>query len=184
MKILSKLKIVLLIASLVFLGRGGYDFYIDHAGATNYNQATEKDISRFRILEGDLSENYGYFQKSYMTQNGSKSGKTRYCYVIPIHEKYIGIEVREGELRDSLEAQAASGQPSAIHFRGIIKSMDQETKKNFEDYLLNSGFNEGQLEQVMLPYYIDSRAYDEWLFFFAAGFVLMAAFLVLVIRRR
>lgn len=169
----SMIKFFIIIGGIFFIGFGAFDLYCHTRTPIDYNNLTEADIKGVTIVEGDLPINYGCFQESYMTENGSKSGSSQYMYLIPISsEKFMALQTNKKDLVNSLETQykAAISSENAedaqtlspVHFKGIVKSLKGTNLENAKKYLLSSGLDEATIDDYIVPYYINCKDFSQW----------------------
>lgn len=198
---LSRVAGVIILFGLVLGYMGVSDCYHNSKTPMDYATIKESDIKKGMIIEGDLQANMGAFQESYTTTNGVKSGNSKYSYMIPIGDKqYMGLENNTNAMNTSLEQQAkmtysyllgeSTTEPTVVHFKGRVKKMDNETKGYLRSYMIDFGFEQSEVDNYLLDYYIQCENYDGWLTELAIALILlviggtMLILPILAIRRK
>ncbi|MGN0155282.1 MAG: DUF6709 family protein [Lachnospiraceae bacterium] len=180
--ILSRFVVFLLMLGAIFTFMGIRDFIYDSKTPADYNSMLEEEYEKGMIIEGDLYANLGAFEENYTTRNGVKTGDSKYNYLIPVGEKqYMGLLNFTTTQENELEAQAdatfaywngeTSVEPELVHFKGQVKAMDSETKGYLESYMLDIGFTQAEVNELILPYYIKCDNYEGWLWQIVVGLV-------------
>ncbi len=170
-ELFGRLKVLLVLAGVVFLFMGSRDLYYGNKSPENYNTMLEADFKKGQIVEGDLYANLGGFEENYTTTNGVKTGRSKYNYMIPVGEKqYMGLLNDTADMETALNSQAdmtysymlgeVETEPEAVHFKGRVVKMSSETQGYLRDYMLDLGFTTEEVNSLILPYYIKCENYD------------------------
>ena len=184
MSFLSRLKLILVVAGVVFIFMGGRDIYYQSKTPANYNELLEADYEKGMIVEGNLYANYGAFEENYTTTNGIKTGSSKYNYMIPVgEEKYMGLlndtSTLETLLDDQMESTYAyiwgesTSEPDPVYFKGRVLAMDSETKGYLKSYMIDIGFTAEEAEQYILPYYIKCENYEGGVAWLIVGIIIL-----------
>lgn len=190
--ILSRLTMVFIIFGVVFSFMGFRDLIYSSKTPGDYNSMLEADFKKGMIIEGDAYANLGAFEENYTTRNGVKTGNSHYNYMIPVGEKqYMGLlnftSTQEAELEAQADATFAywngetAEEPALVHFKGIVKEMDNETKGYMQSYMLDIGFTQAEVNELILPYYIKCDNYDGWLWQIVTGIICLVIGLAIVL---
>lgn len=190
--ILTRLTLVLIMVGAIFSFMGFRDLIYSRKTPVNYNSMVEADFEKGMIIEGDTYANLGAFEENYTTRNGVKTGNSHYNYMIPVGEKqYMGLLNLTSSQETELEAQAdatyaywngeTTAEPALVHFKGIVKAMDNETIGYMKSYMLDIGFTKAEVDELILPYYIKCDNYDEWLWQIVVGIVCLVIGLMTVL---
>lgn len=170
---LSRIAWIVIVFGAVLGYMGVSDCYYNSKTPVDYATVKESDITKGIIVEGDLFSNLGAFQESYTTTNGVKTGNSKYSYMIPIGDKqYMGLENNTSDMQSALERQAdmtynylsgnSTTQPDAVHFKGRVRKMSNETKGYMKSYMTDFGFTQSEVDEYLLDYYIQCETYDGW----------------------
>ncbi len=191
--VLTRLIMVLIGVGAVLIVMGSRDFIYSRKTPENYNSMLEADFQKGQLIEGEAYANLGAFEENYTTRNGVKTGESQYNYLIPVGEKqYMGLLNFTTTQKQELETQAdatfaywngeTTEEPATVHFKGVVKKMDEETKGYMRSYMLDIGFTQSEVDELILPYYIKCDNYDGWLWQLVTGLVcLVIGIAILVI---
>lgn len=155
------------------------------------------EIKKNLIVDVTLYDNFGCYMEEYQyLENARIPLTTGLYYAIWTGDdktedyRYMGIKVPASKKEDMEEMAEAfyngGGYSDPIRYSGVIKKMSLEEYQYFTQYFEEGGLSADEMDDWLLPYYIDtdaraeSKAASGWLLAaITAAFILFA-----VIRRR
>ena len=180
--LLNRIKFALCLLG-VFLIIGGIYSYI------KYNETPVKletlkpgDVKAGKMVEGQVSFNFGVYEQKASTHYGfvDKSSQRIY-FIIPIENKFMGISVKSNSKRfpifsaqtqKTFEYYNNNGAlPAPIRVNGSITAMNKKEIGFFQEAIQRSKLTEGNVNDVIVPYYIACDAFSGYLTMFIAGVV-------------
>lgn len=165
-------------------------------GHQQFEELTPYEIKGNMIVDVNLSVNLGAFIEEWEENTTTHVTKTTdMWYVIwtgdedDMDYRFMGIKVPASEISkmdEMCEAYYYGEYFEPIQYSGNIQKMDKEELSYFEDFFLESGMTEEELEDWILPYYINvgaltgGSAVTVWVFV-VIGLVLIAIGIIIMI---
>lgn len=180
---------ILIIAGVVILAFAGRKALYAVTGYAQFEELAPDQIKN-QLVDIDLVENWGCFLEEY-EENTSTHRKTTtdYYYVIytgsyddlETDYKFMTIKVpaKFGSKMDEMSDNTYNGiLSSAMSFSGEIKTLDEEEYGYFVEFWEEVGYTESEIEELTLPYYINTFASKTgqnvmYIVFFCAGVFLL-----------
>lgn len=173
---MEKVKWTLLIFGIAVLGFGIFSGIKAHQKPITFDQLNLSNLKGGTMVEDEVLVNFGTYEEKYSTTLGieDKSSKIWY-YIIPASEtedKYMGIAVHVNEQghifdmqTDQTMAWLENGKitPTAIKVKGSVTKMSEQEQGFFLEALIAGGFSGQEAKQAMVPYYITTNAYSDYL---------------------
>lgn len=166
-------------------------------GHQQFEELTPYEIKSNMIVDVDLSVNLGAFIEEWEENTTTHVTKTTdMWYVIWTgyeddmdDYRFMGIKVPASEISkmDAMcDAYYYGEYFEPIRYSGTIQKMDKEELSYFEDFFLESGMTEAEMEDWLLPYYINvgaltgGSAITVWVFV-VIGLILIAIGVLILI---
>ncbi len=163
-------KIMLIVILLIVVGFLFSAFQIPSLialmkGHEKFESLAPNEIKENIIVDATIDVNFGAFMEEY--EENTKTHVTRTTdmyYVIWTGEeddmdyRYMAIKVPESyiaEMDAMADATYNYEYVEPISFSGAIKEMDSQELQYFEEYFLESGFTREELDDYIIPYFID-----------------------------
>lgn len=197
----STLKKLSIIIILLVIALGLILAYFSHLKAVKrepvkFESLAPDEISKDLIVDVTLYDNFGCYMEEYQyTQGATIPLPTSLYYVIWTGDdkaedyRYMGIKVpvSDQEAMDEMAEAFYNGYrySDPISYSGVIKRMTpEEYNKYFTQYFEEGGLSADEIDDWLIPYYIDtdaqtgSEATSGWLLVvFIAVFILLAVIL-------
>ena len=131
----------------------------------NYNALEMNDFHEGMIVEGDLTDNYGWYETiTREKDNGTKTTVGYYYLIDAGAEGMMGLYTPMKDLISELNEQEEEGnnyfngysdeKPRTIHFKGKVCKMDAEDIKLYREYLTDIGLDSSAIDEYCLELYI------------------------------
>lgn len=183
---IDSIKYALIILGVALLFSGLNMLKDSKTTPVDYSSLKESDMKKGLIIEGDLVYNFGAFEENYDEKYGQRvGGSTNYKYAIPIEEKFMGFEVREGAVSNVLDNQAENTfkymideraiAPAKHHFLGKVYKLSSQSTGFFKEFLISAGFSASEADEAIVQYYIKEADFDRWPGFVIPGVSCLAA---------
>lgn len=160
--------IILLVIGLLLAGIQIPNVIALLKGHHQFEELTPYEIKGNMIVDVNLSVNLGPFIEEWEENTTTHVTKTTdMWYVIwtgdedDMDYRFMGIKVPASEISkmDAMCEAYYNGEAfDTIQYSGTIQKMDREELSYFEDFFLESGMTEAELEDWLLPYYINVGA--------------------------
>lgn len=177
--------IILILAGLVLAGWNAMDAFYSIQGGVDFTTLAPDEISN-QLVKVELTDNFGsYMEESSRNTKTNVTKRTHVYYVIWTGDedatdwRYMTIKVlvKDESKMDAMAENTYNGVVSdPITFYGKIKKLDSTESRYFNEYLMDAGMTEADIEAGALPYYIDScsqAALVLYIGLFAAGVFLL-----------
>lgn len=192
MVILNKIKLPALILGLFLFVMGIYSCIKVNSVPIDFDKLKESDIKSGVMIEGDIPMNFGVYEESYTTHYGIQDKSTMlWFYIIPVGDKYMGIAVNSNNRGAEFDKQTEqtydwiddekAPDPKAIHVKGVTNKMNDQEKGFFKEALMDGGYSASEAEQVMIPFYIRSDSYSDYMTLIIVGAIAILIGIVSVI---
>lgn len=165
-------------------------------GHHQFEELTPYEIKGNMIVDVNLSVNLGAFIEEWEENTTTHVTKTTdMWYVIwtgdedDMDYRFMGIKVPASEISkmdEMCDTYYYGEYFEPIQYSGAIQKMDKEELSYFEDFFLENGFTEEELEDWILPYYINvgaltgGAAVTVWVFV-VIGLILIAIGVIIMI---
>jgi len=183
-----------LFMSIVLFALGFKDLQQIRTGPVPFAELAPKDLSKNVCVELSLTENFGSYMEEYEQKIGSTEKKTtKVCYLIGMEDTSTGEYqllslVVPAEYEDELEQMADNTfdgiASKAVQFTCSVADMGSEERAFAEFYLKQMGFQESEMDEILLPYHL---AYCDWeaktmlVYILCGGGALLAVITVLLL---
>lgn len=188
--------IILLVIGLLLAGVQLPNLMALLKGHQQFEELTPYEIKDKTIVDVNLSVNLGAFIEEWEENTTTHVTRTTdMWYVIwtgdedDIDYRFMGIKVPASEISkmDAMcDAYYYDEYFEPIQYSGTIQKMDKEEYSYFKEFFLESGMTEAELEDWILPYYINvgaltgGAAVTVWVFV-AMGLVLIAIGVIILV---
>lgn len=160
--------IILAVIGLVLIGIEFSNFKSLLKGHVTFETLEPDEINGDLIVDASIDVNFGAFMEEYEENTKTHATHTTNLYYIiwtgdedSEDYKYMGIKVPaadEREMEAMAEATYNYEYSDPISYSGAINKMTSEEYEYFQDYFLESGWTEEEIEEYTLPYYISVGA--------------------------
>ena len=139
---------------------------IDNAKTpADYNQLQMEDFKEGMMVEGDLLDNYGWYENVTRENDSGAKNVVGYYYLIDAgDEGLMGLYTPMKDLIKELDKQEEEGndyyygysatKPRTVHFKGKVCKMDSEDVKFFREYLSDQGLTSADIDEMGVELYI------------------------------
>ena len=147
---------------------------IDNAKTpADYNQLQMEDFKEGMMVEGDLLDNYGWYENVTRENDSGAKNVVGYYYLIDAgDEGLMGLytpmkDLIKAKIRaeiKELDKQEEEGndyyygysdtKPRTVHFKGKVCKMDSEDVKFFREYLSDQGLTSADIDEMGVELYI------------------------------
>lgn len=137
-------------------------------GHVKFESLAPDEINEDLIVDATINVNFGCFAEYYEENTDTHVTRTTDLYYViwtgdedDEDFRYMGIKVPVSD-ENAMEAMAEATyyyeECDPIEYSGAINKMNDEEYKYFKEYFLESGFTEDELDEWILPYYINVGA--------------------------
>lgn len=139
---------------------------IDNAKTpVDYNTFQMEDFKAGMMVEGDLLDNYGWYETVTLENDNGTTTTVGYYYLIDAGEEgLMGLYTPRKDLIGELNAQEEEGndyyngysdiKPRTVHFKGKVCKMDSEDTRLYRQYLTECGLTSEQMDESCIELYI------------------------------
>lgn len=131
----------------------------------DYANLQMEDFKEGMMVEGDLLDNYGWYENITRESDSGSSKVVGYYYLIDAgDEGLMGLYTPIDELIKELDKQEEEGndywngytdeEPRKVHFKGKVCKMDSEDIKIYREYLSDMGMTSADIDEYCLELYI------------------------------
>ena len=187
---LFRVILAFLIIGIMLIVFGASDFIDSRKTPLNLNEMSATQFEKGVIVEGDIYYNLGVFETIEHQRNGVTES-TDYRYVIPVgEESFMGLEAMNSEMVASLDAQTdetydylegkIDDTTTVVHITGKIEKMDDEDFGYFKDFLVDSGYDAKDVDELDLKYYVDAKTFGKASFLLIVGIIFILVDAVII----
>lgn len=131
----------------------------------NYADLQKEDYKVGMMVEGDLLDNYGWYENITRESDSGTKKVVGYYYLIDAgDEGLMGLYTPIDDLIKELDKQEEEGsdywngytdkEPRTVHFKGKVCKMDSEDVKIYREYLSDMGMTSSDIDEYCLELYI------------------------------
>lgn len=138
-------------------------------GPVKFESLTPDEIQDGVIVEASINTNFDWFIEEYEENTDTHKTTSKYFYYViwtgdddATDWRYMGIKVpaSDAEVMDAMAEAYYNGEyfDTTVEYAGAIREMTEEEYSYFEDFFMEGGWTEEEIEAGTLPYYIDAGA--------------------------
>lgn len=162
------LSIIFMVVGFLFVVFQIPDLLTMMKGHKKFEELQVSEIKEGILVDTYTEVNFGAFLEEYEENTTTHATRTTDMYYViwtgdddDIDYRYMAIKVPALDVeRMEVMAEAVfygeATQP--IEFSGVIKEMDKEEWKYFKEYFLEWGMTEAEMDDFLIPYYIETGA--------------------------
>lgn len=134
-------------------------------GHERFESLAPDEIKEKVIVDATIEVNFGAFMEEYEENTKTHVTKTTDMYYViwtgdedDMDYRYMAIKVPAyyiDQMDEMADATYNYEYVEPISFSGAIKKMDSQELQYFEEYFLESGFTREELDDYIIPYYIE-----------------------------
>lgn len=160
--------ILLVVIGVVLIGLEFSNVLSLLKGRVQFESLAPDEINDNLIVDANISVNFGAFLEEYEENTKTHVTRTTDMYYViwtgdedDTDYRYMGIKVPASDISE-MDAMADATYyyeyVEPIQYSGAINKMDSEEWEYFQEYFLESGFTEEELDEWLIPYYISVGA--------------------------
>ena len=162
------LAIILVVLGVFILVLESSDLMSIFKGPVKFESLAPDEIQDGVIVEASINTNFSWFAEEYEENTDTHKTTSKYFYYViwtgdddTTDWRYMGIKVpaSDAEVMDAMAEAYYNGDFSdTVEYAGAIREMTDEEYSYFEDFFMEGGWTEEEIEAGTLPYYIDAGA--------------------------